>query len=110
MGSDSLGGGTRPTYSSGFIPESRLVQRDECSPLSDHLERREGNSAFLEHLPPLCWGIKQERQLVPVMRWALVHGIRNGNPQTALAQAAEQLLDYKDLWLLLTWARSEPLT
>ena len=86
------------------------MHRDECSPLSNHLECREENSAFLERLPPLCCCVKQGCQLVPVMRWALVHKIRNGNPQTALAQDAEQLSDDKDLWPLLTWARFEPLT
>lgn len=40
----------------------------------------------------------------------LNHKIRNGDLQTAVAQDAEQLSDYKDLWPLLTWARFEPLT
>lgn len=74
------------------------MRSDECSLLSNCLDCKEENSVFLEHLPPLlCWCIKHKCQLVPVMRWALVHKIRNGNPQTALAQDTEQLSDYKDL-------------
>lgn len=99
-----------PAHSSGIITEGRLVHRDECSPLSNHMEFREENSVSLEHLPPLCWCVKHWCQLVPVMRRALVHKIRSGNAQTALTEDAEQLSNYKDLWPLLTWARFEPLT